>query len=374
MGPVDLTLPTPRLRAPSLAVRRVGCLLGLLPPLLPMLGWALGEAAGRPALFAWFLPLIVFGLVPLIEPLIGEDRTNAAPDEASGLEDDAWFRRVTWAVLPLQLASLLFCGWASVTAPAWLEGVGYMVSCSLVTVATAMTAGHELIHKTTRAEPLLGAALLSTAWYATYKPEHLYGHHVKVGTSADNATAARGENTYAFIARAMRRNPRDGYALQAERLRRRGLRAWSWRNEMVWWTALSVALSGLAFALGGLSGLAFFGGQALVAVFLLELINYVEHYGLVRREADGRLERIGPQHSWSTGLILTNWIVFQLARHGDHHVRGARRYQVLDDREESPRLPFGYPTALLVAAVPPLWRRVMDPRLDAYDSAANRSR
>ncbi len=345
-----------------MAAWRAGFLLALVPPLLPPLGFALGQAAGAPTFSAWFLILVTFVLVPLIEPIVGEDPRD--PADEGVLEDDAFFRAVTLAVLPLQAFSLLFCGWAALHASGWAEGLGWMASAGLVTVATAMTAGHELIHRTSRWEAGIGAALLSTGWYATYKPEHLYGHHLRCGTREDNATAERDENAYLFILRAMRANPRDGYALQAERMRRRGRSPWSWRNEMVWWTALSLALTAGAFALGGAEGMLFFLGQCVVAVFLLELINYVEHYGLMRRVVDGRLERIGPQHSWSTQALLTNWIVFNLARHGDHHVAGAKRYPLLRARPESPSLPFGYPTALMVAAVPPLWRRVMNPRLD----------
>ena len=344
--------------------RAPGYLLALVPPLLPAFGWVIGEAAGATTPLAWLTPLIVFGLVPMVEPLIGETHENPSPTEAARLDADHRLRHLPLAVLPLQALSLLFCGWAFLAAPNHLASVGYLVSCGLVSVATAMVAGHELIHRRTRWEQAAGAALLASVWYATYKPEHLWGHHIKVGTPDDNATAARGENVYGFIARAMRRNPRDGYRLQAARMRRRGLGAWSWRNDMLWWTGLSLALTALAFALGGLRGLLFFGGQAVVAVFLLELINYVEHYGLLRaRLPDGRWARIDPSHSWSSQHLLTNWIVFQLARHGDHHVAASRAYPALRALEDSPRLPFGYPTALLLAAVPPLWRRVMDPRL-----------
>ena len=360
-----------RQRSLGARARAPGYLLALVPPLLPPLGWLAGAASGLAAPSAWLTPLIVFGLVPVIEPLIGETHENPGPDEAQALDADARLRWLPLAVLPLQAASLLFCGWAFLTAASHAASAGYLVSCGLVSVATAMVAGHELIHRRTRWEQAAGAALLSSVWYATYKPEHLWGHHIKVGTPEDNATAARGENVYGFIGRAMRRNPRDGYRLQAARMRRRGLGPWSWRNDMVWWTALSLSLTALAFASGGVRGLLFFGGQAVVAVFLLELINYVEHYGLMReRLPNGRWSRVTPAHSWSSQHLLTNWIVFQLARHGDHHVAASRAYPSLRALPDSPRLPFGYPTALMLAAVPPLWRRVMDPRLAAGSTPA----
>lgn len=371
----DIPAAPPSAREPkrmfqSVTVKKYGYLVFLFPPLLPVMGWMLGDLAGLGALFAWWTPFVVFGLVPIADHLIGEDATNPTEEEVSLLDGDWFYQLVTAAVLPVQVASILFCGAMFLSADSWPEALGYLFSCGIVSGATTITAAHELIHKPTRWESLAGGALLATVWYATFKPEHLYGHHRHVATPKDGSTAYKGENVYRFILRAMRNNPREGFAIAAERLRRKKVSAWSWRNEMVWWTGLSAALTALAFAIGGWAGLVFFVGQALVAIALLEIINYIEHYGLMRAEVSpGRYERITPQHSWNANHLFTNWLIFQLQRHSDHHANGARRYQTLRHFDESPQLPFGYATAVVAAAIPPLWRRIMDPRVDAYVAA-----
>lgn len=364
----------PRSVFKTVTLKKYGYLVFLLPALLPVIGSAFGQLSGLPALFAWWTPFVVFGLVPIIDHLIGEDATNPTDEEVGELDEDWFYQLITAAVVPVQIASLLFCGAKFLAAASWPEALGYVVSCGIVSGATTITAAHELIHKTNRWEPMVGGALLATVWYATFKPEHLYGHHRMVATPKDNSTALKGESSGRFILRAMRNNPRDGYALAAERMRRKKLSPWHYKNEMIWWTALSLALTGLSFALGGAAGVVFFLGQAFFAVALLEVINYIEHYGLMRAEVSpGRYERVTPQHSWNANHLFTNWLLFQLQRHSDHHANGARRYQTLRHFDDSPQLPFGYGGAVVAAAIPPLWKRIMDPRVDAYVAARTRA-
>jgi alkane 1-monooxygenase len=127
----------------------------------------------------------------------------------------------------------------------------------------------------------------------------------------------------------------------------------------------------LAAFVGGWLGVVAFALQSAIAVLLLEMINYIEHYGLQRREAEpGRYERVQPQHSWNASHRVTNWYLFNLQRHSDHHFAESRRYWELRHHEDVPQLPFSYPTALLTSLVPPLWRRIMDPRVDAWNARA----
>ena len=354
----------------SVTVKKFGYVVFLLPALLPVMGAVLGRLAGLPALFAWWTPFVVFGLVPIADALIGTDATNPEEDEVEGLDGDFFYKALTFAVVPVQVASLVFCGAMFLRAGSWPEAFGYVVSCGIVSGATTITAAHELIHKTGRWEPIVGGVLLSTVWYATFKPEHLYGHHRHVATHKDASTAYRDEGVYHFIGRAMSSNPREGYRLAAERMARKKQSAWSWRNDMVWYTLLSAAMTLAAFAIGGWTLALFFVGQSFFAIALLEIVNYIEHYGLMRKqdEATGRYERVTPQHSWNANHLFTNWLLFQLQRHSDHHANGARRYQNLRHFDESPQLPFGYATAIVAAMVPPVWKRIMNPRLDAYEA------
>jgi alkane 1-monooxygenase len=214
--------------------------------------------------------------------------------------------------------------------------------------------------------------LLASVGYHGFKVEHLRGHHVHVATPADASTARRGQSLYAFLPQALWRNTIAAWRLEAARLRGLRLPAWHWRNELVGWTALWLAFA-LAFAAWlGPAGLAFFLAQGLVAAATLEVVNFIEHYGLERRVgADGRPERVAPAHSWNSDFALSNLMLFQLQRHSDHHAHPRRRYAVLRHRPEAPQLPAGYAAMFVLAWFPPLWRRAVHPRLDAAVAAMN---
>lgn len=347
-------------------IRRWSYILSLSFPLAPMTGWWLGELTGQPEWFAWYTIGIAFVLLPIVDAILGTDEYNPLEHEANELSSDLFYRRLTYAVLPLHGIHLVFGCWYFLTLDAgWFATLGVLVSAGLVSGTTAITTAHELIHKRAKHEQWLGGALLASVLYATFKPEHLYGHHRHVATPLDGSTARRGEAVYGFVVRSMIRNPIRGYRLAAESLARRGISAWSLRNEMVWWSVLSVALAVSSLVFAGVWGLVFFVTQAAIAVVLLEIVNYIEHYGLQRAQlASGRYERVTQEHSWNANHLLTNLFLFQLQRHSDHHTNGTRRYQALRHFDDSPQLPFGYATAVLTALLPPLWFQVMHRRLD----------
>jgi alkane 1-monooxygenase len=209
-----------------------------------------------------------------------------------------------------------------------------------------------------------GGLLLASVGYATFKIEHVLGHHAWVATDRDPSSARLGESVYAFVPRAIVLNVANAFRLQAARLRRKGIAFWSWRNELIAWSAITAAMGLAAIAIGGVAGLAFFAGQALVAVVHLEMVNYIEHYGLRRgTDAAGRTERVTPMHSWNSSYFLSNAWLFQLQRHSDHHANAGRPYYELEHHESAPQLPGGYGAMMLVALVPPLWRALIHPRL-----------
>jgi len=229
----------------------------------------------------------------------------------------------------------------------------------------AINVGHELIHKTRRAERVAGGWLLASVGYGGFKIEHIRGHHVDVATPRDTSTARLGENVYSFLWRAFTTNPGRAWELERARLSRRNL-PW-WRNELLLWWGLSLAWAlGFAMWLGlpGLLAYVCIGGGAIA---LLEIVNYLEHYGLVRVPLpNGRYGPVTEHHSWNSPFLLTNLLLFQLQRHSDHHAHAARRYQILRHMAGAPQLPAGYAALVLLALVPPLWRRVMDPRVAAW--------
>lgn len=334
-----------------------------VPALLPLGAW-LGATSGRTDLFAWTPLFGLFVALPVLDVLLGRDRRNPTPDEERALERNAWFRALTLLALPVQCVLLAWSTWYVLHAGLGPAGiVGWVLSQGVVSGVLAINVAHELVHKDGWLERVAGGALLCTVGYHGFKVEHVRGHHVHVATPRDSSSARLGQSLWHFLPRALWRNTANAWRLEAARLHRLGRRAWSPRNEMLRWTLLHLAMVAAVATAFGAAGAAFFLVQGLFAAVSLEIINYVEHYGLERRRgADGRYERTTHLHSWNADFRLTNLLLFQLQRHSDHHETPRRRYQVLRHHDDSPQLPAGYATMFLLALVPPLWRRVMDPR------------
>ena len=231
----------------------------------------------------------------------------------------------------------------------------------------AINLGHELVHKDPKIENWSGGLLLASVCYAGFKVEHVRGHHVNVSTPEDASSSQYNQSLYQFLPHAFVHNFINAWRLEKQYLARKGHKNISYHNELIWWYAIS-ALMAVSFGLWlGWMGAVFFLAQGFVAAFTLEVINYVEHYGLHRRMDDkGRYERTTPAHSWNSNYFLTNIALFQLQRHSDHHAYAKRRYQVLRHYDESPQLPAGYAGMYVLAFFPPLWKKVMNPRVEAY--------
>jgi alkane 1-monooxygenase len=353
------------------ALKPAGYLLAfVVPALMPVSAW-LAQRTGWHEAAAWFPLLFLFVLLPLADYAIGRDASNPADAaDVEALEARAGYRLLTLLALPVQLVLLAWSAWAWIELPLGPLGqAGWLLSQGIVSGTFGITVAHELIHKRGRLEPWTGGLLLATVGYGTFKVEHVRGHHVHVATPGDASSAPQGMSVYPFIGRALRRNAANAWWLEASRLRALGLPALHWRNELLWWSAATVAM---ALALGawlGAAGVAFFAAQALLAICTLETINYIEHYGLARRRsAEGRYERPTHLHSWNSNYLLSNLMLFQLQRHSDHHESARRRYQALVHHEASPQLPGGYASMFLLALCPPLWFRVIDPRVRAFEA------
>lgn len=348
---------------------RWGYLVFVLAAMPPVVTWWMASRHGHWDLWAWYTPLMYFVLIPLADLVVGTDTLNPAAEDVAALEHSRYFAALPLVCVPLQIGLMLWGAHVFATAPFGPPGaVGWIVSMGCLGGVLGINVAHELIHKRSRTEQWAGGLLLASVLYGSFKVEHIYGHHVDVATPRDNSTARRGETVYHFIGRALRHNVPRAFQLERFHAQRRGRRYSPWRGELAAWFACSALFAALCvWIAGGWMGLVYFAGQAFVAVCLLEIINYVEHYGLRRRQLpDGRYERVDPKHSWNSDYLVTNMFLFHLQRHSDHHAHAARRYQVLRHFDESPQLPFGYAAAVVVALCPPLWRRIMDPRVDRY--------
>lgn len=341
---------------------------------LPIVGWWLGDTLGPAWLFNLLTPIGVFVLLPLLDAWVGVDTRNPPAKAEAALSADARFRLLPLAALPAYLALLIWAGpvFVELARHSLFAALGFGLSIGIIGGAIGITFAHELIHKSTRLERQAGGWLLSLVGYGGFKVEHVLGHHVDVATPHDTSTARLGQSAYAFLLRALLTNPVRAWQLSGRRLRAHGLPMWHWRNEMYLWHGLTLLFGAVITLWLGPVGLLFFIFQAFVAINLLELVNYIEHYGLLRQQrADGRYERVTPRHSWNDSHRLSNLVLLNLQRHSDHHAYAARRYQILRHHDDAPQLPHGYASLVLLALLPPLWRRLMDPRVATWKSSAS---
>jgi len=318
-----------------------------------------------------FLTLFVLFVVdPIVNLVLPADRRNPSPDETENLEHSWLWRWPLWLAIPVQIVLILFGLWATSTLHLSLvEIVGVTLSIGLSSGALGITVAHELMHRLSWSERSLATVLMMSTSYPHFSIEHVHGHHRNVGLRGDPATARKGEGFYAFLTRVILSGFVSAWQIEYVRLVRRARNPRSLSNRMVRYGIAIVALYAAILLAFGWVGVLFFAAQSFVAVVELELTDYIEHYGLVRNENNGSPEPVAARHSWDTDSPLTNWYLFQLGRHADHHLHAGRRYQLLESRPGSPRLPTGYPAMLVLALVPPLWRRIMDHRVDAVAAA-----
>lgn len=346
--------------------KRHAWLMGLLIPSLPLLGWALVAATGL-SVFWWTGPIFYFLIIPPLELLIGEDRNNPPDGAVERLESDLYYRYCTFLYLPLQYASLIGSAWLVARGGlSWLDVLGIALTTGLSS-GVGINAAHELGHKKPALERWLAKIALAPTAYGHFFVEHNRGHHVRVATPEDPASSRLGESFWAFLPRTVIGSARSAWSLEKERLERSGRSPWTLRNDVLnAWLMSVVLFGGLILWLGPVI-IPFLLIQAVYGFMLLEVVNYLEHYGLVRqKQADGRYERCQPQHSWNSNHVVTNLLLYHLQRHSDHHTNPTRRYQALRHFEQSPQLPSGYASMVALAYIPPLWRWVMDRRVLAH--------
>jgi alkane 1-monooxygenase len=338
-------------------------LLSVLFPLIPMVGMGLALWSGKQWML-WLPLAFVYGVIPLLDYLFPKDRSNPPEQIVPQLEADGYYRVLNHLTVPLHFVVLVCGAWFVATQDLGWSG---LIALSLMVGAIGgfgINTAHELGHKKNELDRLLARVVLAVPIYGHFTMEHNVGHHAEVATPEDSASARFGESIYRFVLREAPGGLRRGWRLESARLQRRGYRTWSWRNEILQSYALSAVLYGGLVTLFGLAVLPFLLLQAAWAWWQLTSANYIEHYGLLReKDADGRYERCQPHHSWNANHVASNLVTFHLERHSDHHAWAARHYQSLRHFDDVPQLPSGYFGMFLLSYVPPLWRRVMDPKV-----------
>lgn len=341
--------------------KRYAWLMSLLVPAAlgcgPLFYWVTGSVAAM-----WIPAAVVYVAIPLLDVVLGEDLNNPPEEVVPLLEADSYYRWAAYALVPVLwiafLANAYFVGtqdlpWTAVLAIA----VNIGILCGF-----AINLGHELGHKKSRLERNLATSVLALGAYGHFAIDHNRGHHRHVATPEDCASSRMGETLYTFAMRELPGAFRRAWFLEAGRLERHEKSVWSFENEILRAGLITAAVSvGLLLAFGPIM-IPYLLVTYFIGAFHLTLANYIEHYGLLRQKRpNGLYERCQPHHSWNSNHICSNWALYHLQRHSDHHANPGRRYQSLRHFDGLPTLPNGYFGMFLVALVPPLWFRVMDP-------------
>ncbi len=320
----------------------------------------------------WTLLLLPLGtpvIYGLIDSLVGSETANADPNTS---EDQLfWHRLITLIWAPVQIATV-FGIMIYVTTSGHLNGFSewfLFAGLGALSGMVGINYSHELMHQKPKGERWLADILLGMVMYGHFRSEHLLVHHRYVATPKDPVTARYNENFHAFFARVVHQCFRSAFRAEKAMLARKNLPWWHLSNPFWRYWALQIGFLILAFVIAGGWGIFLFLSQAYFAILYLELVNYIEHYGLTRKHlGDGKYEHVQPHHSWNADQRVSNWLLINLQRHSDHHYKPDRRFPLLQtySADDAPQLPYGYPIMGFLAVVPPLWRRVMNPRVRAW--------
>jgi alkane 1-monooxygenase len=357
-------------------------LMGLIVPtavmvMLPIV-WGLNQAGWHAAAQApfWIGPILVYVVLPLLDWRYGPDGQNPPDELVERLENDRYYRYCTYAFIPFQYATVVLGAYLFTASDlswlgfdgslGWPAKIGLALSVGMMGGVGINTA-HELGHKKDTLERWLSKITLAQTCYGHFYIEHNRGHHVRVATPEDPASARFGETFWEFLPRSVWGSLESSWELEAQRLRRQNKSVWHPSNDVLNAWVMSVVLYGALIAVFGVALIPYVVISAVFGFTLLETVNYLEHYGLLRQKTtSGRYERCTPEHSWNSDHLVTNLFLYHLQRHSDHHANPTRRYQTLRSMSEAPSLPSGYASMIGLTYFPPLWRKVMDHRVMAH--------
>lgn len=312
-----------------------------------------------------YLPLIIaFVFVPLFELFLKPDNSNLTKLQTDILKNDSFFSILLYAIVPIQLFLLFYFLETTTTELSTFDLIGKISSMGILCGVFGINVGHELGHRTKRWEQFLGELLLLTSLETHFLPYHNTGHHFNVATPQDPATARKNEWLFIFWFRSQIGSYIQAWQLEVKKLNIRKKAFFSIHNRMLFYTIAQIGLCFGIYRLFGITSLTYFLIAAAIGILLLETVNYIEHYGLVRlKKESGRYEVVTPKHSWNSDHILGRILLFELSRHSDHHHRTNKPYQILDSHEGAPKMLTGYPGMLYLALIPPLWFKIMNKRI-----------
>tara|TARA_R110002073_G_scaffold40547_5_gene115233 strand:+ start:377504 stop:378538 length:1035 start_codon:yes stop_codon:yes gene_type:complete len=313
-----------------------------------------------------FLPaFIFFGMVPFLELFFKADGENFDKETAQFEKENKLYSWILYLIVPVQLITLLYF-FTAIQEPqlSTVSYLGRISAMGLMCGVFGINVGHELGHRHHKIEQFFGEILLLTSLNTHFLPYHNGGHHLNVATPMDSATARKNETLYAFWFRSHFSSYKQAWQLENKRLNSEGKNPLNLHNKMVVYSIANILVVGAILLFYGLFVLFAFILAAMIGILLLETVNYIEHYGLLRKQNEsGRYEKVRHIHSWNSDHIIGKLMLFNLSRHSDHHYNGSKPYQVLKSLPESPQMPTGYPGMMLLALIPPLWFKYMNTKI-----------
>lgn len=315
--------------------------------------------------WCYLTPAYAFVFIPILELLLPQNNANFTKETAKNRTINAFFDWLLYLNIPIVFGVLI---WTLLevflNSLETYEFVGFVLTIGMMFSANGINVAHELGHRQTTNERFLGKLLLLPSLYMHFYIEHNYGHHLHAATKEDPATAKYNQTVYSFWVTSIFRQYISAWNIQMGLLKNNRQNFISIKNDMFWFTISQASYLIVVFFVFGKTTLLFAVLSAITGFLLLETVNYIEHYGLLRLKTEsGRYERVKAIHSWNSNHVVGRIILYELTRHSDHHFKSSKKYQVLECHENSPQMPYGYPTSMVLALIPPLWFAIMNKRV-----------
>ena len=312
-----------------------------------------------------FLTLIyVFGIVPLADFFLKVDAVNFNKEQEEIEKNNKLYSSILYLTLPTQIFFLVWFLFVIQDTLNIIDLIGRISAMGIMCGVVGINVGHELGHRKNRLEQLLGEILLLTSLETHFLPYHNAGHHFNVATPEDAATAKKNELLYVFWVRSQIMSYIEAWKIENRRLKTSERTWFHYQNRMIIYTIAHIILLSSIYFFFGLVVMLYFLAAATIGILLLETVNYIEHYGLLRKKNKfGRYERVRHTHSWNSNHVIGKLVLFNLSRHSDHHYNGSKHYQILKSLPESPQMPTGYPGMMLLSLIPPIWFKLMNKKL-----------
>ncbi len=308
-----------------------------------------------------------FVFIPLLENYLKQENSSYTEEEKVNRNLDPFFDFLLYLNLPIVYGTFFISLSQLTKINSTFEIIGIILSTSIVLATNGINVGHELGHRKSLFSRISSKLLYLPCQYMHFFIEHNFGHHVNVATPNDPATAKYKQNLYSFWISSVSKTYVSAWKIQLKLLKVSKLNFFSVKNDMLYYTIFQILFVSGIFYLYGLKITILSLIISIISFLFLETINYIEHYGLMRKlKSNGRYERVQPHHSWNSNHTVGRIVLYELTRHSDHHFKASKKYQVLESIDESPQLPYGYPTSILISFFPPLWFKIMNPLVRKY--------